>query len=367
MKNRFRFDFPMLLVTLALVGFGIVMVYSSSAVLAKEKFNDSLYFLKKQVVFSAVGIVLMFVIMSIDYHIWRRFAYPILGLGFCLLMLVLVAGVRAGGSTRWLNLGFISFQPSEFSKLALVVFLSYFLSKKGEKIKTFQFGFLPTMLISGLMILLVIRQPDFGVAVLLAIMVIVLLFVGGTKLFYIISTAFMAVPAVYFLIVRVPYRFHRFMSFLNPWDDPTGTSFQIIQSFLAFGSGGLFGLGLGQGKQKLFFLPAPHTDFVFSIVGEEIGFIGAIIILGLYVVFTVRGFRVSLGASDEFGTYLGLGTTCLISLQAIINMAVVLGLLPTKGLTLPFISYGGTSVVMSLLAVGILLNISSQLRPPEVE
>ena len=361
-SDRTPFDYSILLVTLILTGLGIVMVYSASGILAADRFGDSLYFLKKQAAFATGGVFLMFVMMNLNYHLWQKLAYPILGISFVLLALVLAVGMRAGGSTRWLSIGPLSFQPSEFSKLGLIVFLSYFLTKKGEKIRTFQFGFLPTILISGAMILLVINQPDFGVALFLGILAILMLFVGGTKLSYIFSLALLAVPAVYYLIIRVPYRVHRIMSYLNPWNDPRGISFQIVQSFVAFGAGGVFGSGLGQGKQKLFFLPAPHTDFIFSVVGEEMGLIGAVIVLGLYMVFAVSGIRVSLGAPDEFGTFLGLGITSLISLQAIINMAVVLGLLPTKGLTLPFISYGGTSLVVSLVSVGILLNISSQAR-----
>jgi cell division protein FtsW len=362
MRDRAPFDFPILLVALILMGLGIVMVYSASAILAAEKFNDSLYFLKKQVLFGAGGVLFMVIAMNLNYHVWQKLAYPILGLSFVLLALVLTVGTRAGGSTRWLQIGSMSFQPSEFSKLALVIFLSYFLAKKGERIRAFRFGFLPTILIAGAMIFLVIQQPDFGVALFLGILAVLMLYVGGTRLSYLLSLALLSIPTVYYLIVRVPYRLNRIMSYLDPWKDPRGISFQIVQSFVAFGAGGIFGSGLGQGKQKLFFLPAPHTDFIFSVVGEEMGLMGAILILGLYVVFAVRGIRVSLGAPDEFGIFLGLGITALISLQAIINMAVVLGLLPTKGLTLPFVSYGGTSLVVSLVSVGILLNISSYAR-----
>ncbi len=362
MSDQSRFDFPILLVTLGLVGLGIVMVYSASAILAAQKLTDSFYFLKKQALFAAGGVLLMAAAMKINYHLWQKLAYPILGLSLGLLAVVLVFGTRVQGSTRWLYIGPLSFQPSEFSKLALIIFLSYFLAKKEEQIKSFQFGFLPTILISGVMIILVIQQPDFGAAVFLGIMVLLLLFAGGTRFSYILLSVFLAVPVVYYLIVKVPYRALRIMSYLNPWKDPRGVSFQLIQSFVGFGSGGVFGLGLGQGKQKLFFLPAPHTDFIFSVLGEETGFIGTVIVLGLYLVFAVRGIRVSLGSPDEFGTFLALGITSLISLQAIINMAVVLGLLPTKGLTLPFISYGGSSLVVSLVSVGILLNISAHTR-----
>ncbi len=359
MTDRFRFDFSILLITLILAGFGIVMVYSTSAILAGDELKDSFYFLKKQALFATGGVFLMALAMRINYHLWQKLAYPILAVSLLLLTLVLVSGTEASGATRWLYVGPLSFQPSELSKLALVVFLSYFLAKKGAKIRTFQFGFLPAILIPGAMILLVIHQPDFGAALFLGIIVMLMLFVAGTRLSYILSMALLAAPVVYYLIVKVPYRLHRIMSYLNPWNDPQGTSFQLVQSLVAFGGGGIFGSGLGQGKQKLFFLPAPHTDFIFSVIGEEIGLIGALIVLGLFLVFCIRGIRVSLDAPDEFGTYLGLGITSLISLQAIINMAVVLGLLPTKGLTLPFISYGGTSLVVSFASVGILLNISS--------
>ena len=359
MRDQFRFDFPILLISLILVGLGIVMVYSASAILAADRFKDGLYFLKKQALFAAGGVLLMFVVMHLNYHLWQKLAYPILSLSLLLLILVLCVGTRAGGSTRWLRIGILSFQPSEFSKLGLIVFLAYFLTKKGERIRTFQFGFLPTIVISGVMIALVIQQPDFGVALFLGIMVMLMLFVAGTKISYLLSMVLLAIPTAYYLVIKVPYRIHRIMSYMNPWKDPQGISFQIVQSFVAFGAGGFVGSGLGQGKQKLFFLPAPHTDFIFSVVGEEMGLVGAVFVVGLYMVFAVRGIRVSLGAPDEFGTLLGLGITALISLQAIINMGVVLGLLPTKGLTLPFISYGGTSLVVSLIAVGILLNISS--------
>ncbi len=359
MTDRFRFDFSILLITLILAGFGIVMVYSTSAILAADELKDSFYFLKKQALFATGGVFLMALAMRINYHLWQKLAYPILAVSLLLLTLVLVSGTEASGATRWLYVGPLSFQPSELSKLALVVFLSYFLTKKGAKIRTFQFGFLPAILIPGAMILLVIHQPDFGAALFLGIIVMLMLFAAGTRLSYILSMALIAAPVVYYLIVKVPYRLHRIMSYLNPWNDPQGTSFQLVQSLVAFGGGGIFGSGLGQGKQKLFFLPAPHTDFIFSVIGEEIGLIGALIVLGLFLVLCIRGIRVSLDAPDEFGTYLGLGITSLISLQAIINMAVVLGLLPTKGLTLPFISYGGTSLVVSFVSVGILLNISS--------
>lgn len=261
---------------------------------------------------------------------------------------------------RWLKIQSVSFQPSEFAKLGLIIFLAYFLTKKDEKIRSFSFGFLPTVLLSGLVVVLVAKEPDLGAALFLSAMVFLLLFVSGARVIYLTGALLLTIPVVYYLFMSVGYRYKRLMSFIRPWEDPTGTSFQIIQSFLSFGSGGLFGLGLGEGRQKLFFLPAPHTDFIFSVIGEELGLVGAIMVVLLFFVFTVRGIQIGFSLDDRFGAYLALGVTLMISLQAVINMAVVLGLLPTKGLTLPFISYGGTSLITNLVGVGILLHLSTR-------
>jgi cell division protein FtsW len=211
-----------------------------------------------------------------------------------------------------------------------------------------------------LVVVLVAREPDLGAALFLSVMVFLLLFVSGARVIYMAGALLLTIPVVYYLLMNVGYRYKRLMSFIRPWDDPTGASFQIIQSFLSFGSGGLFGLGLGEGRQKLFFLPAPHTDFIFSVIGEELGLVGAMVVVLLFFVFTVRGIQIGLSLDDRFGAYLALGITLMISLQAVINMAVVLGLLPTKGLTLPFISYGGTSLITNLVGVGILLHLSTR-------
>jgi cell division protein FtsW len=216
------------------------------------------------------------------------------------------------------------------------------------------------VLLSGLVIALVMKEPDFGAAFFLTVMVFLLLFVSGARVIYIVGAILMAIPVAYTLLMNVGYRYKRLMGFIRPWDDPTGTSFQIIQSFLSFGSGGLFGLGLGEGRQKLFFLPAPHTDFIFSIIGEELGLVGAVGVVLLFFILTLRGIQIGLSIEDRFGAYLALGITLMISLQAVINMGVVLGLLPTKGLTLPFISYGGTSLIANLVGVGILLHLSTR-------
>ena len=361
MKIKGRIDYVLLVVVLALVGFGIVMVYSTTAILAGDRLGDPFFFLKRQVVYAGIGFGLMIVAMLLRYNVWKRLAYPVLALSILLLMAVLVPGIghRAGGATRWIRIFSFSFQPSEFAKLGLIIFLAYFLTKKEEKIRSFSFAFLPTIVLSGLVIGLVFMEPDFGAALFLTVMVFLLLFVSGVRIIYIAGSFLLAIPVAYYFLMNVAYRSKRLMSFIHPWDDPSGTSFQIIQSFLCFGSGGLFGLGLGEGKQKLFYLPAPHTDFIFSVVGEELGLIGAMVLVLLFFVFTVRGITIASSLEDRFATYLALGITLMICLQAAINMGVVLGLLPTKGLTLPFISYGGTSLITNLIGVRILLNLST--------
>jgi cell division protein FtsW len=364
MKGRRRFDYILLIAVLALVGIGIVMVYSTSAILAGDRFQDPYFFLKRQILYAGVGFVLMILMTFLPYGVLKRFAYPIFFVSILFLIAVLIPGIghRAGGSMRWLKIQSLSFQPSEFAKLGLIVFLSYLLTKKEEKIRSFSFGFLPTILLSGLVIVLVLKEPDFGAALFMAAVVFLLLFVSGVRLIYILSALLVTAPVVYYFLTNVAYRQKRLMSFIRPWEDPTGTSFQIIQSFLSFGSGGLFGLGLGEGRQKLFFLPAPHTDFIFSGIGEELGLIGAMVVVLLFIILTLRGIQIGLSLEDRFGAFLALGITLMISLQAIINVGVVLGLLPTKGLTLPFISYGGTSLIANLAGVGILLHLSTHVE-----
>ncbi len=364
MKGKRRIDFILMAVTLALVGIGIVMVYSTSAILAGDHFQDPYYFLKRQALYAGIGFVFMILMMLLRYEALKRVAYPILILSVLSVVAVLIPGIghRAGGSMRWLKIGAFSFQPSEFAKLGLIIFLAYLLTKKEEKIRSFSFGFLPTLLFSGLIIALIVKEPDFGGALFLTAMVLLLLFVSGARLIYIIGAFLAAAPVAYYFLMNAAYRQKRLMSFFQPWEDATGTSFQLIQSFLSFGSGGLFGTGLGEGRQKLFFLPAPHTDFIFSGIGEELGLVGAMVVVLLFFILTLRGIQIGLSLEDRFGAYLALGITLMISLQAIINMGVVLGLLPTKGLTLPLVSYGGTSLIANLAGVGILLHLSSRVE-----
>jgi len=363
-ESRKLHNHLLLLIVCALVGTGIVMVYSSSSISADTKFGDSIHFLKRQSCFALIGLLLMFFVMNIRYQVLQRVVYPIIIISFLLLTLVLIPGIGTtiGGSTRWFRIGPLSFQPSELAKLALIIFIAYSLSKKKEQtIKSFSIGFLPHLIVTLVMSGLVLLQPDFGTAMILFSLFFILMFAAGTKIRYLASLLGVMSVGCYFLITCVGYRLDRITAYLNPWEDPTATGFQIIQSFLAFGSGGLWGAGLGNGKQKLFYLPEPHTDFICSIIGEELGFIGVLLVIILFIILFFCGLKIALKAPDLLGTYLALGITSLISLHAVVNLGVVMGLLPTKGSTLPFISYGGTSLVFSLIGIGILLNISSQL------
>ncbi|MBW2308303.1 MAG: putative lipid II flippase FtsW [Deltaproteobacteria bacterium] len=354
-------DTVVLFIVLSLVGLGVTMVYSASCILALENFGNQYYYLQRQALFSLAGVFLMFVVMRIPYRFYYRLSYPILGIGLALLTLLHIPGFgrSIGGATRWLQAGAVVFQPSEVAKLAIVIFMSYSLSKKQEKIKTFSIGFLPNMLISLVALFLIMKEPDFGTSIMLVVIVLLMMFIAGTKVRYLFLTALGSFPIFYLLIARAEYRLARILVFLNPWIDPQRAGFQITQSFIAFGSGGLWGQGLGQGKQKLFFLPAPHTDFIYAVIGEELGFVGTALVLALFLILVWRGVRIAYRMTDPFGCLLAMGITAMLGIQALVNMGVTLGLLPTKGLPMPFVSYGGTSLLVSLIASGILLNISS--------
>jgi cell division protein FtsW len=357
------YDHILMYTVLALLVIGWIMVYSSSAVVAEIQYKDSFKFLKKQLLFSFIGLIGMVAAMKADYRRLGAWTYPILALSIILLILVLIPGLglshQVGVARRWLATPWFAFQPSELGKLALVLFVASFLTKKGDQIKEFLHGFLPVIAISGVMVLLVILEPDMGTAVFMGILTMVLLFIGGTRLSYLLAVPLIAAPGLYFFITRFSYGYRRLLAFLHPWEDMQGMGFQIIQSFVALGSGGPWGVGLGDGKQKLFFLPAAHTDFILAILGEEAGFIGIMVTILLFALLIWRGMRIAFKTEDTFGAHLAMGLTSMIALQVIINMGVVLGLLPTKGLTLPFISYGGTSLVANLIGVGIILSISA--------
>jgi len=348
---------------LALLGFGVVMVFSSGAVFAARKYGDSTYFLKREIIYALLGLGAMTVAVRTDYAIYRRAAYPLLFASLVCLAAVLKLGSRAGGAVRWFRMGPLSFQPGELAKFALCVYLAYLLSRKAEKVKVFSIGFLPPLVVTALLMGLLLKQPDLGTAVIFGATALGLLFIAGTRTSYLILAVLVAAPAGWKFIVSTPFRMRRMLAFLDPWAFRRDVGYQITESLISVGSGGMFGLGLGDGRQKLFFLPEAHTDFILSIVGEELGLVGVGCVAAAFTLLVWRGLRAAFRARDLFGCYLAFAITTMFGLQALINMGVVLGSLPTKGLPLPFISYGGTSLVVSLFMAGVLANISA--RHPE--
>ncbi|MBW2558091.1 MAG: putative lipid II flippase FtsW [Deltaproteobacteria bacterium] len=359
--TRGRPDIALLIVTIILVVIGTVMIYSSSSIIAMEKYGDGYHYIKKQILFVLIGFGVMIGTSRFPYRYWKKAAYPGVLVSIVLLSLVLIPGLglKAGGATRWLRTGYVSFQVSEFVKIMLVIFLSHYLAKKIGHIKEFSRVFVVPLVIMMVIVGLVMCQPDFGASVIMVVVFMLMFYLAGSRIMYLAGLVAAVIPVGVVLILHESYRMQRLMSFLNPWEDPSNTGFQIIQSFISFGSGGAFGVGLGNGMQKLFYLPEPHTDFILSVIAEEGGFVGVVIIVVLFCIFIFRGFAISFNCADLFGMLLASGLTTVIALEAFINMAAVMGLLPTKGLVLPFLSYGGTSLMMCMMAVGILLNISS--------
>ena len=359
-KQRVAMDHTLLFVTLTLALVGLVMVFSASAIVAGNRFQDPEFFLKRQIAWLGFGFLLMHLTSRIDYTLWKKLSIPILVCMLMLLVLVLIPGigVAAKGARRWLRAGPISIQPAEMVKLVAVIYLAAYLTKKTDKLTLFRSGLLPALIVIGLLSGLVLLEPDLGTVVVMGLVTIGLLFLGGARIAHLVGLALCAIPVVLVLVLGSSYRRQRLMTFLAPWKDASDAGFQITQSFLAFGSGGPFGVGLGEGKQKLFFLPEAHTDFVLALVGEELGLAGTGTVILLFAVFVWRGFQIAARARVPFGKFLGMGITLLIGIQALVNAAVVTGLLPTKGLTLPFVSYGGSSLVVSCVGVGMLLSIS---------
>ena len=348
------------LIVMILIAIGIIMIYSTSAIYANDRMNDSLYFIKRHLVYLAGGLIMMLAAMAIDIQALRRLSKPVMLISIMLLILVLIPhiGRETAGARRWFKIGLINFQPSEFAKIAIFVYLADLLARKEKVAKSFLYGYLPPVLVLGLVLGLVLLEPDLGTAIAISVVGMLMLFVNGIRPLYIIASILASIPALYMLLFRVPYRRKRMMIFLNPWADKRGAGFQIIQSFIALGSGGLLGVGLGQSRQKLFYLPASHTDFIFSIIGEELGFIGAASVVALFILFVWEGMKITFNAAGQFERLLSMSLVCLIALEAVINIGVTAGVLPTKGLPLPFISYGGTSLIFHLVAVGLLLNIA---------
>jgi cell division protein FtsW len=359
MARQLESDRVLFATIVGLVLFGSVMVFSASAVPATEKYGYSYYFLIRQIIWAGLGCAAMVGAMYVDY---RKLAQPHIiftGLAVQVIMLVVVLFAdRSHNTHRWFHLGPATFQPAEFSKVVLVVFLAYFLELRREAVNDWKHTLAPIGLIAGVSIALVLKEPDLGTSLALALIVATMLFAAGLRLAYFAYAALGALPMLYVLIFHVSYRYNRLLAFLDPYADPQGKGFQIIQSTIAVGTGGIDGVGLMEGKQKLFFLPEPHTDFIFAVIGEELGLLGTVAVLVLFGIILWRGLRIAARSSTEFGRLLATGLTVMVVGQALVNISVVLGLMPTKGIPLPLISYGGSSLLMNLFALGILLNIS---------
>ena len=375
MPRRVTPDGWLFVVTLVLLSTGVVMIYSASAIVAADRFRDPYFFLKKQVFWAALGCGALWLALRTDYRRLEKLVLPLLGLTVLLLVLVLIPGlgVSVNGSRRWLRLGPLSFQPAELAKLALVIYLAAFLAKrvdghgpsrseKREELDEFWRGVFPPLAVGGALAALVLAQPDLGSCLTLLVLTLGLLFLAGARTRWLAMLVVPALPLAALAVWMAPYRMRRVFAFLDPWQDPRGSGFQIIQSWLALGGGGLTGRGIGESKQKLFYLPEAHTDFIFAIIGEELGFIGATLIVLLFAVLVWRGLRIGVRAGDPFGAYLALGITVLIATQTLVNLGVVTGTLPTKGLPLPFLSFGGSALLVTMLATGVLLNISQDAR-----
>ena len=345
-------------VTVALALCGLVMVFSASGVLAEDRFSESTYYLQRQGSWLLLGCIVLWVASRLEYAMWRSLMPWLLGLSFVLLVLVLIIGSEINGARRWLNLGWFSLQPAELTKLAVVLYLAAYLGKAELNITQWRSGFLPPVIVVGGLSALVLSEPDFGNAIVLCLVLFGMLYLAGARSRHLLGMLVPLGPLFMGLIWLSPERWERVMCFWNPWEHSQDCGYQLVQSFLAFGHGGVFGVGLAQGKQKLLYLPEGHTDFVLALVGEELGLIGTTTLILLFAILILRGFRVAAQAPDSFGRYLTLGVTLLLGVQALINAGVVSGLLPTKGLTLPLVSYGGSSLLTSLLAIGMVLSVS---------
>lgn len=355
-------DQTLLLIVLTLGVLGLVMVYSASGILAGKMHQDSAYFLKKQLLWMGLGLVAFAAASKIEVARLRGLIFPMICLVFVLLAGVLVFGNEINGSRRWIRLGPVTFQPSELAKLFTVIYLSHYMAKKGERLSDFSEGLAPAMVLIGLETALILVEPDFGTTAIIVSLAFILFFLGGVSFRRLLPLGLVLVPLFLYWILKTPYRRERVMTYLNPWGDPAAAGFQMIQSYLALGSGGAVGAGLGEGRQKLFFLPEPHTDFIFAVIGEELGLLGTLIVLFLFVWLLWKGTRIALATEEPFSRMLAMGTTLMMTLPAFLNMGVVTGLLPTKGLPLPFVSYGGSSLLVNWVALGLLFNVSRQAR-----
>ena len=358
-------DVAIAALVVALIGFGVVMVYSASAVQATLHYHDPQFFLKRQAAYAAIALTMFFILGLIDYHRLYKLTYPVLGgVGLLLIACVVGLGHSGGGATRWLSIGPVHVQPAEMAKLALVTWLAYSLAKKAERVKTFTVGFLPHLLVAGVFMFLCMKQPDFGSAVVLLLLTFTMLFVAGAKVGYILGASILGGAFGAISIMSKQYRYERYLAWMNMDQHRADLAYQPFQSVMAFGSGGTWGTGIGKGLQTLY-LPEAHNDFIAAIVGEELGFVGVLALCLVYLALTARGVRAAFRAPDDYGAYLAFGISTMFGVQALVNLSVALAILPTKGLTLPFLSFGGSSLLVNAVAAGILLNISRQgaLRP----
>jgi cell division protein FtsW len=354
------------LTALVLTCIGIVMVYSASSVAAQAQYRDGAFFLKRQIIYAIIGLAVMSAVWKLHYAKLRRWTVPLLAVTILAVIVVLFphVGRVAGGARRWLPIGGVfNFQPAELAKLALILYLSNFLANRGARVREFGAGLLPPMIVFLILAAAILKQPDLGSVLILAMITGVMLFVGGARLGHLFALGCAAIPSVLLVVMHESYRSSRLLAFLDPWKDPQRSGFHIIQSLLALGSGGVTGLGLGHSTQKFFYLPERHTDFIFAIIGEELGLAGAVVVLILFVLLAVWGYRISSRLPDRYGILLTTGLTTMLAGQAALNIGVVAGAVPVTGVPLPFISFGGSSLVFSYLAIGILLNMSQYAHP----
>ena len=354
-----KFDIYLFIAVIVLIIVGLIMIYSASNVWAEYKFNDSFHYLKYQLLFFIIGLIVMILVSKIDYNLYYKKANIIIGICLLLLILVLIPGIGSirNGSRSWFGIGSFGIQPSEAAKLGLIIFSAKYLEKNERIVKSFK-GILPLLVVLGVFFLLIMLQPDLGTALVLTLAIIALLFVSGINMKFFYIAFVLGVLGIVILILIAPYRMDRITAFLNPWKDALGTGFQIIQSMYAIGPGGLLGNGFGNSIQKHFYLPEPQTDFIFSVIVEEFGFIGACLIIVLFGFVIYRSFKIALGEEKLFSKYLVFGIIFQIAFQTILNLSVVVGLIPVTGVTLPFLSYGGSSLLVSMVSIGIILNIS---------
>ncbi len=362
-KSIKSMDYTFLAVVIMLLAYGLIMVFSASSASAHYRMNDTFYFIKRQALWAVIGLVAMYAISRIPYTVYYKLSLPIFGVAVLLLVMVLTPlGIEVNGASRWLGFGSLSFQPSEFAKFALIIFLSKSLADNGDLLKKFWGGFFIYLLVIGIMAGLVLLEPHMSGAMVIAGVGIVILFAAGAKIRHFLYLLPVGVLGIIGMIVVAPYRMKRWNAFMDPFSDMLGEGFQIVQSLYAIGSGGLFGLGLGQSRQKFLYLPEPQNDFIFSIICEELGFFGALLVVILFAVLIWKGIQISLKAPDAFSSLLVMGITALIGIQVILNIAVVTSSMPATGIPLPFFSYGGTSLFIILCGMGIILNVTRHIK-----